>query len=53
MTNGSSSHGAVRVTCANLLENSPNARCEDRFCTRPNAATSQNAVVPPLPSTTW
>ena len=36
---------------ANLEENSPNTRCCDFSRTRPNAAASQNAVVPPLPST--
>ena len=53
MTVGSPSQGALVVTLANLLENSPNVRCCERCRTSPNAAASQNAVVPPLPSRTW
>ena len=52
MTVGASSHGAAAVTLANFAENSPNDRCCALWSTRPNAAISQNAVVPPLPSTT-
>ncbi len=52
MTDGSASQGAAVVTLANLDENSPKLRCWDRCVIRPNAATSQKAVVPPLPSTT-
>ena len=52
MTVGASSHGAAAVTLANFDENSPNDRCCALWSTRPNAAISQNAVVPPLPSTT-
>ena len=40
------------VTLANFAENSPKARCSARSRTSPNAAASQNAVVPPLPSAT-
>ena len=36
---------------ANFDENSPNTRCSLRRSTSPNVATSQNTVVPPLPST--
>ena len=37
---------------ANFAENSPNDRCW-LFCSiSPKVATSQNAVAPPLPSTT-
>ena len=49
MTVGSFSQGARVVTAANFAENSPNDRCCDRSWTSPNAAMSQNAVVPPLP----
>ncbi len=52
MTDGSFSHGARVVTVANFAENSPNDRCCDRSRISPNAAASQNAVVPPLPSAT-
>jgi hypothetical protein len=51
-TIGSSRKGAAFVTAANLLENSPYERCSARRRTRPQAAASQNAVVPPLPSAT-
>ena len=53
ITVGSSSHGAAWATLLNLAENSPNARCCDFCWISPNAAISQNAVVPPLPRTTW
>ena len=49
---GSASHGAAFVTLANLDENSPKLACCALAEIRPNAADSQNAVVPPLPSTT-
>ena len=52
ITDGSLSHGARVVTDANLAENSPNDRCCDRSAISPNAAASQNAVVPPLPRAT-
>src|ERR1700753_3052698 len=52
MTDGSLSNGARAVTDANLAENSPNDRCCDRSAISPNAAASQNAVVPPLPRAT-
>ena len=42
----------ARVTAANFEENSPNTRCSARRSTSPNAAASQNAVLPPLPSST-
>ena len=38
------------MTAANFDENSPNARCSLRRSMSPNAAASQNVVVPPLPS---
>ena len=53
ITVGSSSHGAACATLPNFAENSPNVRCCDFCRISPNAAISQNAVVPPLPSTTW
>ena len=53
ITVGSSSHGAAVAALANFDENSPNDRCCDFCRIRPNAAISQNAVVPPLPRTTW
>src|SRR3954451_6478582 len=52
VTTESARNGALFVTLANLLVNSPYARCAARSRTRLNAAASQNAVVPPLPSTT-
>ncbi len=52
VTTESARNGALFVTVANLLVNSPYARCAARSRTRLNAAASQNAVVPPLPSTT-
>ena len=51
-TEGSPRNGAPAVTSANFEENSPNTRCCARSRTSPNAAASQNAVAPPLPSTT-
>ena len=42
---------AAALASANLVENSPNTRCSLRRSIRPNVATSQNTVVPPLPST--
>ena len=50
-TTGSPRCGAAAQTSANFDENSPNTRCWLRCSTRPNEATSQNTVVPPLPST--
>ena len=52
-TLGSARNGAPLVTAANLAENSPICTCCARCRIRLNAATSQNAVEPPLPSTTW
>ena len=52
MTLGVVSQGARAVTVANFAENSPNDRCCDRSRISPNAAASQNAVVPPLPRAT-
>ncbi len=51
-TDGSASQGAAAVTLANFEENSPKLRCWERPAIRPKAATSQKAVVPPLPRTT-
>jgi hypothetical protein len=51
-TIGSFRKGASVVAVANFCENSPNVRCSDRSRTRQAVATSQNAVDPPLPSTT-
>ena len=48
---GSPRCGAAAQASANFDENSPNTRCWLRCSTRPNVATSQNTVVPPLPST--
>ena len=53
MTDGASSHGAAAAALANFDENSPNDRCWLFFSISPNVAMSQNAVAPPLPSTTW
>ena len=53
ITDGSASQGAFFADVANLEENSPNARCWLFSRIRPKQATSQNAVAPPLPSTTW
>ena len=52
ITSGSPRWGADRVTAANFDENSPKTRCWLRSRTRPKLAMSQNAVVPPLPSST-
>jgi hypothetical protein len=49
---GSASHGAAAAAAANLAENSPKIRCCDRRLISPKVAISQNAVVPPLASTT-
>jgi hypothetical protein len=53
MTVGASSHGASLAALANFEENSPNVRCWLFFSISPCVAMSQNAVAPPLPSTTW
>src|SRR3954447_4713793 len=52
ITVGSARNGALRAAVANFEENSPKDRCWLRSRIRPNVATSQNAVAPPLPSTT-
>src|SRR4051812_21633524 len=52
ITLGSPRNGAACAAAANFAENSPNDRCWLRSRIRPNVATSQNAVAPPLPSTT-
>ena len=52
MISGASRWGARAAASANLPENSPKTRCWLRRSISPNVATSQNAVVPPLPSTT-
>lgn len=52
VTSESLRNGAVCVTFANFEENSPLVKCCAVSRTRPNDAASQNAVVPPLPSTT-
>lgn len=44
--------GASLAALANLELNSPKVRCCDLFLIRPWVAMSQNAVEPPLPSTT-
>jgi hypothetical protein len=44
--------GAAATASANFDENSPNTRCCERSSISPNVSTSQNTVVPPLPSTT-
>jgi hypothetical protein len=49
---GSASQGAAAAAAANLPENSPKTRCCDRSLIKPKVAISQNAVVPPLASTT-
>ena len=51
-TVGSDSHGARLATAANFAENSPKLRCWECSRISPNVAASQNALVPPLPSTT-
>ena len=50
-TSGASSHGAA-AALANFAPNSPKEQSCARRSIRPNAAASQNAVEPPLPSTT-
>ena len=50
-TTGRPRCGAAAQASANFDENSPNTRCWLRRSTRPNVATSQNTVVPPLPRT--
>src|SRR5215468_10689037 len=52
ITVGAPRNGAPLTTVTNLAENSPNDRCWARSRISPNAAMSQNAVLPPLPSTT-
>ncbi len=52
ITVGSPRNGALWAALANFEENSPNDRCWLRSRIRPNVAMSQNAVAPPLPSTT-
>ena len=52
ITDGSASHGAAAAAAANFEENSPKDRCWLFSRIRPKVATSQNAVAPPLPSTT-
>jgi hypothetical protein len=49
---GSPMNGFFFTAEANFALNSPNARCSERLSISPNAAASQNAVAPPLPSTT-
>lgn len=49
---GSASHGASCAALANFEENSPKDRCWDFSVISPWVAMSQNAVEPPLPSTT-
>lgn len=51
-TTGSPMNGLFLATEANFELNSPLVRCSERSRIRPKAAASQNAVVPPLPSTT-
>ncbi len=51
-TIGSARNGARPVTVANFWVNSPYTRCSARWRTSPQAAASQNAVAPPLPSIT-
>ena len=52
ITDGSASQGAFFTDVANLAENSPNDRCWLFSRINPKQAMSQNAVAPPLPSTT-
>src|SRR5690349_11076626 len=52
ITDGADSHGAAAAADANFAENSPNDRCWLLCSIRPKVAMSQNAVAPPLPSTT-
>ena len=49
---GSPMNGFFFTAEANFALNSPNARCSERLSISPNAAASQKAVAPPLPSTT-
>ena len=51
-TRRSSGRAGHSSRAANFAENSPNDRCWLRSRIRANVATSQNAVAPPLPSTT-
>jgi hypothetical protein len=51
ITCGASRNGAA-ADPANFAPNSPKVRCSLRFSIRENAAASQNAVDPPLPSST-
>ena len=51
-TVGADSHGARPAMAANRAENSPKLRCWACRRISPNAAASQKALVPPLPSTT-
>ena len=51
-TIGSARKGARAVASANFDENSPLTRWQERSATSPNAATSQNAVAPPIPRQT-
>ena len=52
MIDGSPRNGAFLAAVANFEENSPKDRCWLRSRIRPKVAMSQNAVAPPLPSTT-
>ena len=52
MTVGSARNGAAAAALANLEENSPKLRCWLFSLISPKVAMSQNAVAPPLPSTT-
>jgi hypothetical protein len=52
ITVGSPRNGAAFAAAANFEENSPKETCCDRSRIRLTRAMSQNAVVPPLPSTT-
>ena len=52
MTVGSPRNGACLAAEPNLAENSPKLRCCERSLIRQKVAMSQNAVAPPLPSTT-
>ena len=52
ITVGSPRNGASLAAAANFEENSPKTKCCERSSINPNVAMSQNAVEPPLPSTT-
>ena len=52
ITDGSARNGAALAADANFAENSPKDRCCERCSIRQKVAMSQNAVAPPLPSTT-